>query len=122
MKPFNLQEALAGKPVVTRDGRKVTEIYHFKTGTSVYSVHACIDGCIREYTQRGTYYETGNGSDFDLFMEEPVVEGWVNILCTSDGILRVSSTVYATKELALANICAHSCNYVKTIKIDNQPE
>lgn len=24
MKPFNLQEALAGKPVVTRDGRKVT--------------------------------------------------------------------------------------------------
>ncbi len=29
MKPFNLEKALAGEPVVTRDGRKVIEIYCF---------------------------------------------------------------------------------------------
>lgn len=29
MKPFNLEEALAGKPVVTRDGRDVKELFFY---------------------------------------------------------------------------------------------
>lgn len=28
MKPFNLEEALAGKPVMTREGRKVVRIFY----------------------------------------------------------------------------------------------
>lgn len=121
MKPFNLQEALAGKPVVTRDGLKVTEIYHFKTGTSAYSVHACIDGRIKEYTQRGTYYETGNGSDFDLFMEEPIVESWFNVYCQSDINHMWIGDAYRTYDDAIS-VANQSKNYIKTIKIDNKPE
>ena len=123
MKPFNLEEALAGKPVVTRDGLKVTEIYHFKTGTSAYSVHACIDGRIKEYTQRGTYYEKLNGSDFDLFMEEPIIEGWVNVYCVNDNYIYISSThESAEKAIESSKHSGDAKYYIKTIKIDNQPE
>ena len=34
MKPFNLEEAKAGKPICTRDGRRV-EIISFETQTMV---------------------------------------------------------------------------------------
>jgi hypothetical protein len=44
LKPFNLERALAGDPIVTRDGRKVTEIYYFKTCTEVNCIVCIIDG------------------------------------------------------------------------------
>jgi len=31
MKPFDLIEALSGKPVVTKSGKSVSEIHYFKT-------------------------------------------------------------------------------------------
>jgi hypothetical protein len=33
MKPFDLEKALAGQPVVTRDGRKVLELHLYKNVT-----------------------------------------------------------------------------------------
>jgi hypothetical protein len=39
MKPFNLEEAKAGKPVCTRDGKRV-EIISFENPNSVYPILA----------------------------------------------------------------------------------
>ena len=43
MKPFNLERALAGDPVVTRDGRKVLELYLFNIDVD-YPLCGIIDG------------------------------------------------------------------------------
>lgn len=39
MKPFNLEEAKAGKPVCTRDGKRV-EIISFTNSSSIYPILA----------------------------------------------------------------------------------
>ena len=77
-RPFNLEEALAGKPVVTRDGRKVSEFYHFKTQTTPYSVSAVIDGSRYGYSIDGRYHPSDE-SNLDLFMRPEKRSFWTNI-------------------------------------------
>ena len=122
MKAFNLEEALVGKPVVTRDGRKVTELYLFKTANSNYPLRVCIDKDIKDYTDRGTYYAKDTTSEHDLFMEVPIIESWVNVYC-SNGYIYLSSS-YESKEEAIEGYRngPDTIYYVKTIKINNKPE
>lgn len=83
MKPFNLQEALAGKPVVTRDGRKVQDIRHLPSAKP-YSVVGVVDDGISDnpstYTRDGVFsIHELDGSAADLFMASQKREGWINI-------------------------------------------
>ena len=101
MKPFNLEQALSGKPVVTRDGRKVLEIYHFKTAAQPFTVRAVIDDPekpqIQQYTEDGITSAVFVSSSLDLFMAPEKREWWV-------GLSRVGSTTYsylATSEKAV---------------------
>ena len=119
MKPFNLEEALAGKPVVTREGKKVTELYLFKTANSNYPLRVCIDKDIKDYTDRGTYYAKDTTSEHDLFMEVPIIEGWVNVYY--DKKLAIGGTVFSSKEGAIL-YGKNNPIYIKTIKIDTKPE
>ena len=68
MKPFNLERALAGDPVVTRDGREVTEIYYFETCIKPYPVAAISNGIVRVYTKRGSALADDVPDPLDLFM------------------------------------------------------
>jgi len=70
MKPFNLEEALNGKPVITRDGLKVKELYLFKNRKSRYCL-ACLieDDDIETFTKEGEYFK-GKTNILDLFMAE----------------------------------------------------
>ena len=70
---FDLQKALAGAKVVTRDGQKVTELHHFKTSTGFYVVCAIIAGDRRWYTNNG-FYVNGDESMLDLFILEEIQE------------------------------------------------
>ena len=78
MKPFNLEEAKAGKPVRTRDGRDV-RIICFDAKCSVNKILCFIkdeDGSevLRSFANNGKYikyYETSN----DLFMKSETKEG-----------------------------------------------
>jgi hypothetical protein len=79
MKPFNLQEALAGKPVVDRTGDGVTDLHYFgsATGQKLYGV---TDGGVESWTNNGRYFENSPvDSPFDLFMASEKKEGWVNL-------------------------------------------
>jgi hypothetical protein len=71
MKPFNLEEALAGKPVVTRDGRKVTAIYHFTESKSNFSVIAHIEKSygVDTFTVNGKWEDGIGLNERDLFMD-----------------------------------------------------
>lgn len=74
MKPFNLEEARAGKPICTRNGDKA-RIICTDIKCLVYHIVAAVWDSIGEqeevlaYTDKGEHCE-GTSSDFDLFMVE----------------------------------------------------
>ena len=105
MKPFDLVKALAGAPVVTRDGRKVEQLAKFTPNGCIYLV-----GVLRDRSPNGDDLEwwrsdgssIGNGDEhLDLFMAEPEKvkrEGWVRIYHIVPGCPDCISMIYATKE------------------------
>lgn len=100
-KPFDIQEALAGHPVVTRDGRKVIRIAHFPEAKG-YPVLALID---KEYyaltfTEAGSY--CGESCGYDLFLEAKTVKRWARVTrCISNGAMGFVHG-YTSKEKAEA--------------------
>lgn len=68
LKPFNLEAALAGEPVVTRDGREVFQVTLFEC-ESKYPLCAVVDGDICSFTETGGHYYNGQPSQYDLFMK-----------------------------------------------------
>ena len=77
MKPFNLDEALAGKPVATRDGKRVLKIGVIQvpewfTGQGSFPVVACVEGMVHmpSFTTQGSYF-CDRKSPHDLCMAEP---------------------------------------------------
>lgn len=96
MKPFNLDEALAGKPVITADGKPVEEIYYFKKANiGSMRVYAAIEGLILNYYENGRSW-TERHSGIDLFMASEKKSGWINIYNKGG----TSGEVYTTKEEA----------------------
>lgn len=117
MKPFNLKEAKAGKPVCTRDGRKA-RILCTDLAKTVYPISAavtCDDGRedIFRYKACGSHYLSGTSS-VDLFMATEKHEGWVNIYRIFDGTLYVGN-IHASDAIAKTR-AEPAC--VATVKIE----
>lgn len=78
MKPFDLQKALAGEPVITRTGMKVTELIQMPlTKDVVY--RTALNNILHAVTETGVranYYP--DQSNWDLFMAPKKREIWVN--------------------------------------------
>jgi len=73
MKPFNLEEALAGAPVCTRSGEPVTQLTPF-TVTSDHPLVGVIEGEFYRWTLDGRF---PSYSPRDLFMAPVKRTGWV---------------------------------------------
>jgi len=69
MKPFNLKEALEGKSVVTRNGRKITQIAYFPKAHRPVLFQIEDAGTVFGATETGknAYYDDEE-SIYDLFM------------------------------------------------------
>lgn len=76
MKPFNLEEAKAGKKVVLKDGTRVRIICFDAKGD--YPIVALVgeEEAINNYTNQGWLWDSGESED-DLFMASEKKEGWV---------------------------------------------
>lgn len=99
MIPFDLERALAGDKVVTRDGREVTQLTKFDLdmNTNMFYVAAVVDGGILcRFSQYGLCSEH-NGSD--LFMAPKKLSGFVVGFSSVDGKSTFSNT-FATKDAA----------------------
>jgi len=87
MKPFNLAAALAGKPVVTRDGRKAADIFRRKLieGPLPYPLLVVLvgDTDAKTYTLAGSYHN--HPCNLDLFMASEKKTGWAAIFKTGIG-------------------------------------
>lgn len=91
---FNLEKALNGAKVITRDGREVTQLTLFNATSDGYCLYAVIDNVIVSFTKDGYYNEEKKLSGYDLFMAPEMLSGFVNVY--DDGGL----TRHANKEHA----------------------
>lgn len=67
MKPFDLEAAMRGEPIVTRDGRKAKFIGYVPEAVGTEKVVALVAGVIDTYQENGRFSYTVLTAD-DLFM------------------------------------------------------
>ena len=83
MKPFNLQAALAGKPVGTRNGKVVTGFTKFAGLKKPFEYVAVLAGTIHAFTDEGKFlYSVGKieiEHEFDLVMRVEKHQVFLNI-------------------------------------------
>jgi hypothetical protein len=77
-KPFNLERALAGDPVVTRDGKPVTQLTLFNI-SGRFPLVGVVDNSNESWTPTGLLCANGQTSCFDLFMAPKKRTVWVNL-------------------------------------------
>ena len=79
MKPFNLQEALAGKPVVTRNGKEVTGFTKFADLKEPFKYAAILAGEIYTFTAEGKFLSSKADNPHDLVMVVEKHQVFINI-------------------------------------------
>lgn len=70
MKPFNLEQALAGKPVCTRNGSKVEQLTYFENVVTGQQLVGIIDGKLHRFYKNGIWATGKERGGMDLFMAE----------------------------------------------------
>lgn len=115
-KPFDLKKAKEGKPVCTRDGRKV-RIICFDRNNRKNPIIALVEDesveRVYSYSNNGRYCSTKK-SQHDLVMLSKKYVGYINIYKSTENS-RVICNLYSTKEEAMIN---YNESYIKTIKIE----
>ena len=80
MKPFNLEAAKAGAPLVTRDGRPAKFIAHVGEAQPSQRLVVLIDGGVYTKFESGGYSKNpAHVSSYDLFMAPVKRTVWVNL-------------------------------------------
>lgn len=103
MKPFNLEKALTGEPVVTRDGRPVYDLHHLEHSNNAKRLITVIDGTTFFFYGDGIYCVGREESQYDLFMApvKRTVWGVMYRDCADDnGKLYLYPFLYPTEENA----------------------
>ena len=77
MKPFDLEAAKAGAPIVTRDGRPAKFIAHVAEANPSQRLLVLIDGAAYTKFESGKY--AAHVSDNDLFMAPVKRTVWANV-------------------------------------------
>jgi len=114
MEKFDLERALAGDPVVTRDGREVTQLTLFKANRAIYPLVGVVNGQLESFRENGKSWSESP----DLFMKPKVVENWFNVY-QDDNCNLATSFGFSSEEDARKNIMS-VLKYIKTIKITNE--
>ena len=83
MKAFNLEKALAGEKVITRDGQEATQIVKFTNlQQDQETIYVVMDKEVRSYYSDGAYDEMVDESRYDLFMAPKKLSGFINVYDT----------------------------------------
>src|SRR5271154_6575118 len=89
LKPFDLEKALKGEKVVTRDGREASQFVKMEGIMSPYSVVFVLDKGIKSFREDGRHWGIGNDSSDDLFMAPKERVVWVNFYEANTRLLSV---------------------------------
>ena len=121
LEKFDLEKALNGAKVVTRDGREVLELTKFENLGELPLV-GVVDGDLETWSIKGEYSKDTT-SNMDLFIEYEVQSVWVNVYKDANGYLWVGGDYFATFELAqnyATNQKYLMRPYLKTIEITDE--
>lgn len=112
MKPFNLEKALVGDPVITRDGRKVTDLHYFSGHfATAYPLFALVGKNVLSYTTAGSYHEICLESRDDLFMASTEKTVWINYYWNRGKIMIFQ---HDTEEIATIARESETLKYIRT--------
>lgn len=115
MKPFNLEQALAGAKVVTRWGAEVTQLHLFNASHSIFVLCGVINDKLLYFQKDGSYHDKSSQSDYDLFMYSEKKEYWINVYKLDNGTIHTTGISFKTK--AEARLNKEYTGYLDTIKI-----
>jgi hypothetical protein len=125
MKPFNLEQALKGKPVVTRNGRKVTNIVvdeknvTYPLQVRIVQKDMCED---LTYTIEGGFWFEGRETSNDLFMASRQIKPHPRALLFATAFVQVllvslNTILLAHKQIASSIAVAGLISYVWTFNV-----
>jgi hypothetical protein len=121
MRPFNLEEAKAGKPVVTRDGRDAVILAFDISGSYPMLGYYISSGCKKEATwdYDGNFYQ-GNDSR-DLFMKSETNLRFINLFRNGHDnklfSVEIHTTLQDAEKEAKGIIYATADKFIVTIPI-----
>ena len=123
MKPFNLEQAKAGAPVCTRDGRPVRIVCYDMGSKGSYPILALVkdedgveDPAVYKLDGR---YVVDLECDDDLMMAPVKREGWVNLYTRHSGATATDQCVlYQSEKEARSRTLKDNGVYVATVKIE----
>ena len=120
LKSFNIDEARAGKPVYTRDGKQVRIVcFDYKGDGGVYPILALIlinnqrgvpYEIVAKYAEDGKIAYSAIENDEDLMLAADKKEGYVNIYKSVDNIFQTEEEAKSHKD--------DFSDYITTIKIE----
>ena len=120
MKPFNLEKALAGDPVVTRKGYKVTSLKHYpeadQDGFCISAIiHTQDEVEVETFKINGSFNFRTSENGYDLFMGES--EKWVNIYYNPEKKECWAGRIHSSKEKCEDHVVNSAQYYQQTIKL-----
>lgn len=115
LKPFDLEAAKAGKPVCTRDGRKVRIIcFDAECNKPIVAlIYDCNKETVFQYLKSGRFF-VDQIDKYDLMMLPQKKEGWVNIYKDFEDTV---CCIYSTEKEALEEKETEE-DYITTVKIE----
>ena len=114
MKPFNLEQALAGAPVVTRNNCPIVELTYLQTTSNLAVVRKYDEKLISYFIPASGKLSSTIDYATDLFMAPIKKEGWINVY-NVHSLDVTGKNIYPTEEAALAN---KGFDCIATIKIE----
>ena len=117
---FNLERALAGDPVVTRDGRKVTQLVKFETESGGILLGLDVGNDYVDSWLIDGRYRDGGECGADLFMAPKKLSGFVNVFACEGGSLLTAP--HNTRENADTFIVENSLYRVACIDLSTIEE
>lgn len=119
LEKFDLEKALNGAKVVTRDRREVKQLTKFEC-SRIYSLVGVLDNFIQTWTSEGIFDTEYEGECLaDLFLAVEPNSVWVNVY-QQDGIIKIGGPFKTKKEALIYG--ENLKHYVKTIEITDETE
>ena len=124
-KPFNLEEALNGAKVVTRNGDEVTQLHKFNV-KKFHCLCGVLDEDILSWTIDGAFWDKENSHSRDLLLVVEPKRIYLNVYEHNNGIF-VSQRSFSNRENAIKDKNNYEgsfpfCKYIKTIEIRDEDE
>lgn len=116
-KPFDLQKAMAGEPVVTRDGKPYKFGAYNPEAVGKDNIVGWVDGLLATHHSNGKRLFSGEQSINDLFMAAKTQKVWVNIWRNSHG--KLVSMIWESEADAASDLSnPYDCILLKTIETE----